>query len=193
MKRFLSGFAALLVAASALGAAERPFVVDQTQSQIEIAVKATVDSFTARLVEYRPAILIDPDNVRVTAAMFSFRFDSVKTGKAKRDEEMHRWQNTATYPDGQFVLAALEPAGGSHGSDQGNGHLTARGTLTLHGVSRELTFPVAITTDRTVYAIDGEALVDTREFGLPVIRKFALLKVDPVVKVRFHLQGKVAP
>ncbi|HEY0947167.1 MAG TPA: YceI family protein [Opitutaceae bacterium] len=193
MKRLLPRLAALLVAASAVGAAERPLVVDQVQSQVEIAVRATVDSFTARLVDFRPNILIDPDDVRVTAATLAFRFEDVKTGKAKRDGEMHDWQNTPAYPDGQFVLAALEPAAGGNGSGKGNGHLTARGTLTFHGVSREISFPVAITTDSTVYAIDGEAPVDTRDFGLPIIRKFAVLKVDPVVKVRFHLQGKVGP
>jgi iron complex transport system substrate-binding protein len=40
-----------------------------------------------------------------------------------------------------------------------------------------------------VAAALGDASLDTREFGLPVIRLFGLLKVDPVVRVRFHLQG----
>ena len=50
-------------------------------------------------------------------------------------------------------------------------------------------FPIAVTSDGRLLAIDGEAVLDTREFGLPVIRLLGLLKVDPQVAVRFHLQG----
>lgn len=191
MKRPLFGFVALLAAASGLAAAERPLVIDPRQSQVEVVVKATVDSFTARLADYRATIRVDPDREQVTTARFAFRFEDVKTGKDKRDKEMHAWQNTSLYPDGHFELTALDPS--PNGNGKANGHVTARGTLTFHGVSRELAFPVAITTDKTAYAIDGEVEIDTRDFGLPVIRKFAVLKVDPNVKVRFHLQGSVAP
>ena len=41
-------------------------------------------------------------------------------------------------------------------------------------------------------AIDGETMLDTRDYGLPVFRKFIFLSVDPKVRVRFHLLGKLA-
>ena len=96
---------------------------------------------------------------------------------------MNEWLETTKHPEGVFTLSALEPAA--------DGRFEARGTFVLHGVSREIVFPVSVITDRTLYAIDGVATLDTQDFGLPVIRKFGLLKVDPVVKVRFHLQGTV--
>jgi hypothetical protein len=34
-------------------------------------------------------------------------------------------------------------------------------------------------------------VIDTREHGLPVIRLLGLLKVDPLVTVRFHLQASL--
>ena len=194
MKRLISSLAALLVTlTSTMRGAERPLAIDREQSRVEVLVKATVDSFTARLVNYHAAVTVDPKAARVTAATVSFRFEDVRTGKDKRDKEMHAWQDTATYPEGRFTLVALEPAAGDGGPVAGNGHLTARGTLVFHGATRELSFPVAVTTDRALYAIDGEAPIDTREFQLPVIRKFGILKVDPHVVVRFHLQGTVAP
>ena len=62
-----------------------------------------------------------------------------------------------------------------------------------HGVGRDLAFPVSIAhSEAGTYAIDGEVPIDTREFSLPVIRRFGFLPVDPVVKVRFHLQGTCA-
>lgn len=156
-------------------------VCDPAQSRIEIMVKATVDSFTGRLVKFEPMVMIGPEG-RITAARVRFRFTDVLTGKDKRDKAMHEWQQTDHYPDGDFELVSLSPA-----TDAG---WRAQGKLTLHGRTQTLDFPVTIVTQAELCAIDGEAVVDTREFDLPVIRLLGLLKVDPLVHVRFHLQGR---
>jgi polyisoprenoid-binding protein YceI len=179
MKSFIWILAGLLpVFASA---APVPLIIDTDQSRVEVVVKATVDSFTGQLATYLPEVTVDAG--RVTAAKIDFKFADVRTGKDARDEAMHDWQETAKHPLGSYVLTSITP--------DSEGRLVALGKLTFHGVTRDITFPVSVTTDRTLYAIDGEAALDTREFGLPVIRKFMVLKVDPVVKVRFHLQGSV--
>ena len=49
---------------------------------------------------------------------------------------------------------------------------------------------MTIVPSATAWSLDGEAVLDTRDFGLPIIRMFGLLTVDPQVKVRFHLQAK---
>lgn len=170
----------LFALAGQVGAATQRLAVDHAHSQIEVAVHATVDSFTARLGDYDAQIDVDPDTAKVLGAQFRFRFADLKTGKPRRDREMHEWQRTEEHPDGEFALAALEPTA--------DGRFTARGTLRLHGTVKEIRFPVSVTTDHTLFAVDGQPTLDTREFGLPVIRKLALLKVDPVVTVRFHLQ-----
>ena len=175
---------AAVLLAGAARAAETPLEIDAAQSRVEIGVKATVDSFTGKLERYDAAIVIDPTSAEVRSARFAFHFEDVKTGKADRDEEMRKWEDTAQNPDGVFTLASL-----AKGEDGGR---VAIGTLVFHGRSREITFPVSITHDGGLYAIDGEATLDTRDFGLPVIKKFLLLKVDPSVTVRFHLQGKAA-
>jgi len=171
---------ALIVGVAGAGAAERPLLLDLTRSRVEVVVKATVDSFTGRLTRYSPAVLVD-EGGRIVSARLAFHFRDVATGKDKRDTAMHTWQQTETFPDGEFVLASLAPAP--------DGSYTASGRLTLHGVMRELQFPVTVLRDGGLLAIDGDATVDVREFGLPVIRMFGLLKVDPRVHVRFHLQG----
>ena len=156
--------------------------VDPAQSHVEIIVKATVDSFSGSLDAYKADITVDDG--RVVAATIGFRFADVHTGKPARDEAMHEWQDTPKHADGAFTLKTIET--------DAAGHMTARGTLVLHDVSKEIAFPFSVTTDHRLYAIDGEASLDTRDFGLPIIRKFGLLKVNPLVKVRFHLQGAVA-
>lgn len=167
--------------AVALPAAERSLAIDAARSRVDIQVKATVDSFVGKLAAYDAQLTFDDATRRVSAAVFRFKFTDVKTGKPDRDAQMNEWQQTARYPEAVYTLTSLEPAA--------EGCMTATGTFRLHGVERPLVFPVAVTEDDSVVAIDGEVKLDTREFGLPVIRKFAVLKVDPFVTVRFHLQG----
>lgn len=170
-----------LVGCSALGAraAEQPLVVDYEHSRIEVVVRATLDSFIAQLKAYEPVIWVEDGNV--ARVRLQFHFQDLVTGKDGRDRAMHKWQQTEQYPDGSFELLSLRKSAG--------GAAVAKGKLTLHGVSREVEFPIHINRDGSRYAIDGDASIDTHEFGLPAIRLLGVLKVDPVVHVRFHLQG----
>ncbi len=142
-----------------------------------------MDSFVGKLRQFEPHVAVD-DEGRVVAARIAFHFRDVATGKESRDKAMHQWQHTDEFPDGVFQLSALEPTAGPAPG------LVASGRLTFHGIVRDLKFPVSVLRDHGRYVIDGEATLDTRDFGLPVIRMLALLKVDPLVKVRFHLEGK---
>jgi polyisoprenoid-binding protein YceI len=177
----------LLITLSPLAAADRPLALDSATSRVEIDVKATVDSFTATLPVYQAAIQVDGQPLHVTTASFRFHFADIKTGKSDRDGQMNAWQQSEKFPDGAFTLTSLTPATG------GANAFNATGTLQLHGVTRALTFPVTISTGTGGrVTIDGAAPFDTRDFGLPIIRKFALFKVDPHVTVRFHLAGNVS-
>jgi polyisoprenoid-binding protein YceI len=173
----------LFAACRSLSAADVPLVLDVTQSRVDVAVKATVDSFVGRLENYDAMVTVDPATAQVTGARVAFHFSDVKTGNPDRDEQMHDWQGTTKNPDGVFVLAGLARAA--------DGTQRATGALTFHGQEKEISFPVAVTHEGERYAIDGDATLDTRGFGLPIIRKFMFLKVDPEVHVRFHLQGSV--
>jgi polyisoprenoid-binding protein YceI len=166
------------------GAAERLLVIDRAQSRVEIEVKATVDSFTGKLDAYEARVELDEAGERVTGARVTFHFRDVHTGNADRDTQMHAWQDTAHHPDGVFTLASLTETGG--------GGFLAKGTLALHDVAREIAFPVAVRREGGRHVIDGDAVVDTRDFGLSIIKKFLLLKVEPVVHVKFHLEGASA-
>ena len=177
-------FLIVLAALGQVRAAEMPLQIDAARSRVDIEVKATVDSFVGRLERYEAQVLVDPEAGEVRQARFAFHFTDVRTGKDDRDEQMHAWQDTERHPDGLFVLRNFER--------DSEGRTLANGTLTLHDLARDITFPVAVTRDGGLYAIDGDATLDTRDFGLPVIKKFLLLKVDPEVHVRFHLQGRIS-
>ncbi len=38
--------------------------------------------------------------------------------------------------------------------------------------------------------LDGAAEVDTRNYGLPIIKVMAFRKVDPLIRISFHLLGE---
>ncbi len=169
----------------ALFAAGAPLHLDRAHSHLEIAVKATVGSFTAHLKQFEAGVTLDPATGRIATAAFRCAFAGIDTGNNQRNRDMNAWQDTARYPDVTFALASLTPAG-EHA-------FTADGELDLHGVRRLIRFPVEITISGDTVTIDGTAALDTRLFGLPVITKFWVLKVNPVVRVRFHLEGRFQP
>jgi polyisoprenoid-binding protein YceI len=98
---------------------------------------------------------------------------------------MNAWQDTVRFPEITFELKAIAPTP--------DGGYSARGTLRLHGRAREETLALRIGADAGGLAIDGTAVLDTRNYGLPIFRKFWVLTVNPVVRVRFHLRGSWAP
>lgn len=157
-------------------------IVDSAQSQVDISVKATVDSFVAHLLDFETSLTTAPQTGQITAAVFRFNFASIKTGNADRDRDMNEWQQTARFPDVVFTLAALEA--------ESDGRTLARGQLRFHGIEKNVSFPVAIELRKPIITVDGDVTIDTRDYGLPVIKKYLFLKVDPVVAVHFHLQGK---
>ena len=101
------------------------------------AGRCAADSFTAKLTHFEPTVLIADDG-QVTGARLAFHFRDLVTGKDKRDTAMHKWQQTDQFPDGQFVLSSLDAA-----SPPATGFI-AQGRLTLHGVARDVKFPVSV-------------------------------------------------
>lgn len=179
--RLLTLSAGLALAAVA---ADTPLKIDRARSFVDVEVKATVDSFTGRLEKYQAAITADSATKRIKAAKFEFRFADLKTGKPDRDAKMLAWLGSPEAA-GVFDLGvlALTPDG------QGQ----ANGRLTFHGVSERIEFPVTVVRDGLGYTIKGEAEIDHRNWGLKVIRMMGLLKVDPVVRVKFQVVGELPP
>lgn len=151
-------------------------------SGVNVAVEATIDSFVGKLDRYKLYVGIDPDSEQVVSAEMVFDFADLKTGKTDRDEAMLDWQNHTAYPEGRFVLKEAISA---------DGQSMAKGTLTLHGVAREVAFPVRVTRVDDRYILVGEALIDYTDYGLENIRKMLILTVNPEVNISFYFQGEL--
>jgi len=175
---------AVLFSAYGLFASDAPLTIDKSHSHIEAMVRSSMENFTASLSAYDALISVDTSGKHVINAQLKFRFSDVKTGSEKRDTDMCRWEQTDQFPECVYMLDALLPAAG--------GTFKAHGKLILHGVTKELIFPVTISFKAPdTCSVDGDLTLNTMDFGLPQIRKFGLFKVNPELQVKFHLEGRV--
>jgi polyisoprenoid-binding protein YceI len=173
--------AALVLLPLALSAADRALKVDPARSYVDVDVQSTTDNFTAHLDAYALRANVD-DKGRIKSASLTFKFADLKTGKPDRDSKMIEWLG-GDEPTGKFDLGilALTPDG------QGQ----ANGTLAFHGTSALVEFPVNVSKAADTYTVTGEATIDTRNWKLKVIKMAFVLKVDPLVTIRFKFTGEV--
>ena len=157
-------------------------LVDPNDSVIDVAVNATGDDFVAKLTKFESKITLADSNHVPTAATIGWDFANLKTGKKSRDKEMLHWLNHAQTPRGRFVMTNCEMK---------DGNFIVSGRLTMHEVARELSFPLKMLREGDRVAFDGSVKLDHRDFDLPKIVKFVVLKVDPVVTIHFNIIGTV--
>jgi len=160
-------------------AADRPLKIDKERSYIDVDVKVTAGSFTARLENYDTSFSVDAAG-KIKTAVLKFNFTDLKTGKPDRDASMIKWLGGGA-PEGKFEVGILALA------PDGQGQVT--GKLTCHGQTARVEFPVNVTQAYGTYTITGETTIDYRDWALKVIKMALVLKVDPLVKIRFKFTG----
>ena len=181
MKKFI----ALCMLSLVLGVHEagaESLVVDKSRSRIQVDAKATGHRFTGNLKAYEVNVEGDAVSLDPKSFELKWKFKDLDTDDAKRDAEMLKWLGSND-EKGSFKLnkAWTDEKGVQHGT----------GTLTIHGVSKSVSFPYTAKKDGEWVTIDGKVSMDYRNFDLPVIRAMAVMTVDPQLVVRFHVVGKV--
>ena len=181
MKKFI----ALCMLSLVLGVHEagaESLAVDKSRSRIQVDAKATGHRFTGNLKSYEVDVEGDAVSLDPKSFELKWKFKDLDTDDAKRDAEMMKWLGGSD-EKGSFKLnkAWTDEKGVQRGT----------GTLTIHGVSKSVSFPYTAKKDGEWVTIDGKVSMDYRNFDLPVIRAMAVMTVDPQLVVRFHVVGKV--
>ncbi|MCI0548231.1 MAG: YceI family protein, partial [Candidatus Rokubacteria bacterium] len=84
-----------------------------------------------------------------------------------------------TYPTSKFVATAIKPAAETEGASH-----TITGNLTLHGVTKSITFPATIAVTDTEVTLKSEFSIKKSDFGITfsgpggMIYDEVLLKLD---------------
>jgi polyisoprenoid-binding protein YceI len=172
--------AALAGVAATAGAA--PLEIDYKQSKLDVVVSATIDSFVGHLDKYQTTVECDGSTNLPAKAAVSFNFSDLKTGNTDRDAEMLKWLEYPNTPTASFALTGWKTIGTTN---------IAVGQITIHGVKKAIEMPVTVKNSAGSLDIIGEAALDYRDFNLPKIRKMLMLVVDPHLKVKFHIVGKL--
>lgn len=156
--------------------------VDQARSRIQVDAKATGHNFTGTLKNYTAQVSGDTTSLKPESFDLNWKFKDLDTDDAKRDAEMIKWLEGGD-PKGSFKF--IKSWTGKDGQPHG------MGTLTIHGVSKTVSFPYTVKKEGEWVTIDGNAALDYRDFKLPIIRAMAVMTVNPKLNVRFHVVGKV--
>lgn len=156
--------------------------VDKGRSRIQVDAHATGHNFTGTLKDFSASVSGDSTSLAPQGFKLDWKFNDLDTDDAKRDKEMIKWLGGGQ-PMGSFKL--IKSWTGKDGTQQ------ASGTLTINGISKNVTFPYTAKKDGDWLTIDGKVSMDYQNFNLPIIRSMAVMTVDPQLVVRFHVVGKV--
>jgi len=171
-----------VLAAMTPGAWAETLEVNQANSRIQVDAKATGHHFTGELKDYSATVSGNAQTNEPTAFSLSWDFNDLKTGDEKRDKEMIKWLGGG-HPKGTFTF--------TKSWTDGKGKLHGQGELTIHGVSKTVSFPYSVNREGDHVTIDGTANMDYQNFSLPIIRSMAVMTVDPKLTVRFHIVGQL--
>lgn len=156
--------------------------VDKGRSRIQVDAKATGHTFAGTLEKFNASVTGDAASLKPAGFDLTWNFSDLKTADEKRDAEMIKWLGGKA-PKGSFKFT-------KSWADK-SGKTMGMGTLTIHGVSKTVSFPYTASQEGGWVTIDGKVAMDYQDFGLPIIRAMAVMTVEPKLSVRFHIVGKV--
>lgn len=133
--------ATLLIAAAAATAstpllAADTYAIDKNHSDVTFQVRHFASKVHGRFADFGGAIEADTAKPETSSVAFSIKATSVDTNTADRDNHLRSadFFDVAKFPEITFKSSRVVPAG----KDKYN----VTGTLTMHGVSKEVTLPV---------------------------------------------------
>ena len=158
------------------------FKVDKKLSWITVDGHATGHDFTGTLKDYVVKGSGNSGTLKPIAFDLDWKFKDLDTKDADRNAKMIEWLKDKN-PAGsyKFTKSWIDK----------DGRQWAMGTLRIHGVSDRITFPFTVKQKDGQVIVDGSATMDYENFKLPIIRTMVFLKVDPKLKVKFHMVGKL--
>jgi polyisoprenoid-binding protein YceI len=133
----LSVPAALILAATPLFAAET-YTVDKVHSNAQFTIRHLMSKVTGRFTEVEGAIQVDRARPEASAVEFRIKTASIDTANKQRDDHLRSpdFFDAANNPDISFKSTKMKATA--------KDSYQVTGTLTIRGVSKEITVPVTV-------------------------------------------------
>jgi polyisoprenoid-binding protein YceI len=143
-------------------------------SGVTSAVEGTIEACLARPAE------LCRGKLRVSAR-------TLDTGDRARDEAMREHLGSEEHPELAFEWTAFDPGTVDVQAQSVSG--TARGRMTVRGVTRDFAMPVRIAVDESKrVTVEGEAPLDLRDYEVPVPNKLGVISMESEVDVWISLR-----
>jgi polyisoprenoid-binding protein YceI len=117
------------------------------------------------------------DGTTVTAGSFEVDLTTIKTNQSRRDDQVQQALDTGTDPTATFTLS--QPI--ELGRDAASGaevSVDAVGDLTIHGVTRQVTFPLQAKLVNGTAVVVGSLDLTFSDYDVRVPRSPVVLSVD---------------
>ncbi|MCB5189439.1 YceI family protein [Methylobacillus arboreus] len=130
--------AGLFAASSAVFAAPETYSIDNTHSFANFAIRHVVSKTSGTFSDVTGTLVLDKDDLAKSTVDAKINVLSVNTSHPKRDEHIKTedFLNAGKFGEILFVSTKVEPTSASQGN--------VTGKLTIHGVTKEVTFPFAV-------------------------------------------------
>ena len=126
---------ALALASTSVFAAET-YVVDPVHSNVAFQIRHLVSKVTGKFGDFSGRVNIDPKKLGSSSVDFAIKVSSIDTGNGDRDKHLKSadFFDAEKYPEITFKSSGVKATA--------KNKYAVAGTLTMHGVSKEVTLPV---------------------------------------------------
>jgi polyisoprenoid-binding protein YceI len=158
--RHQTALALVLLLLPGIAAAEtRVYVVDPARSQIRFHATSRFMDADGAFHRFGGEIRLEDGRPETAAGQLTVEVASIDTGIGMRDNHLRSadFFDAERHSQATFVATAVRPEGT---------RLVVSGELTIRGVTRPLTVPVAVSVTPDSLRITGDLSVNRREFGV---------------------------
>ena len=149
------------VASPAAATQGQKYLITPQNSKIEFTASKVTGSHNGSFGDFSGQIdhLNTPEQGRVT---ITIKADSITTDTPDLTKHLKTadFFDVAKFPEATFVSTAIK-AGGENGASH-----TITGNLTLHGVTKAVTFPATISVTPDVATVDSTFTINRKDFGI---------------------------
>ena len=184
------------VIATALPAGARRFAIVTDRSIATIRVREQVAAnpapgdaiLTTRA--FTGAVVLLPDGGFASGSSFAADLDTLKSDEPLRDEWIKfNTLNTRVYPRAEFTLARVSGVPMPIAA-QGDWPATLEGTLKIHGVERQVRWPVQVTRSGNEVRVVGATAFHFGDYGMAVPANRLILSVVDDVRLEIDLVAR---
>jgi polyisoprenoid-binding protein YceI len=164
-RTFLPYALSLLLLPAVAAAAPLVYKVDADHSGVGFSIRHFVSKVSGRFRDFDGVIRYDRENPAASSVEFKVRAASIDTTNNDRDEHLRSkdFFEVAKYPSITFSSTRVVP--------KDSNTLEVTGNLTMHGVTRQITFPVEMlgmvkTPGGEKAGFEASFTVNRKEFGI---------------------------